>query len=113
MAELKAGDEVLVYRPSHKDGSPAKVVKIGRTLIHLQQGLRVETYDRDTQRLNGRQVGTGTYFRTAEQVKSSERNANALQSLRECGLSIDSGHKFTTDQVEALVKLVRTFGGQR
>jgi hypothetical protein len=86
MAELKAGDEVLVYRPSHKDGSPAKVVKIGRTLIHLQQGLRVETYDRDTQRLNGRQVGTGTYFRTAEQVKSSpsatltlfSRSANAV-----------------------------------
>lgn len=113
MAELKEGDEVTVYSPSRRAGSPAKVVKIGRALVHLQQGSRIETYHRDTQRLNGRQVGTGTYFCTAEQVKTSERDAEALQSLRECGLSIDSGRKFTTEQIEALVKLVRTFGGQR
>lgn len=114
MAEIEVGDEVRVYAPSHSaSGVSAKVLKIGRTLVHIQQGSRVETYHRDTQRLNGRQVGAGTYFRTIEQVQASDRSANALRALSECGLSINTGCKFTTDQVEALVNLVRGFGGKR
>lgn len=114
MAEIKEGDEVLIYGVGRdRTGTTAKVVKVGRTLVHIESHRRVDTYHLDTQRLNGRQVGTGSYFRTHAQVEADTRQSDALKALKECGLTPDSPTAFTIEQVEALVKLVHGFGGQR
>ena len=52
MTGIKAGDEVRVYdvnsaparRGQHDPGEPGKVVKVGRTLVHIEYFHRTETF---------------------------------------------------------------------
>lgn len=114
MAEIKEGDEVMVYGVGRdRHGALAKVVKVGRTLVHVERHHRVNMYYLDTQRLNSHQVDMGSYFRTLDQVEAEKRRGEALKALRECGLTPDSPNAFTAEQVEALIMYVRSFGGQR
>lgn len=107
--KLKVGDEVLVFTNPRRPGTPAEVVKIGRTLVHIKQYGQITTYRMDTQHFNGNEVGYGRWFRTHEQHAEDLRDEAARAGLRDAGLSIERGRTFTTDQLEAIADLVRSF----
>lgn len=109
MSTIKVGDPVRVYLNTRHD--QGEVVKVGRILATIQVGNRTYEFRLDTQRFTGRQVGSGTYFRTMEQVALEERRASAENALHRIGLQFTaSGHRdrLTLEQIEALAEVAKS-----
>lgn len=91
--DIKPGDEVRVFdgtRAQPPGGWPGTVTRIGRTLLDIQYCGRVQAFRRDTQVSNEKQYGYGTKFLTLDEVAEDE-------------------HTFSTEQIEKLADLVRSF----
>lgn len=108
---IKVGDEVVEFDVNRRDGSgrPTVVEKVGRTLVYLK-GHRVP-YELDTGRIHD--GFRHSYFLTRAQAEEKARREGALKTLRDRGITFNRVEDYTTEQIEALVKLVRTFGGNR
>ena len=118
MTGIKAGDEVRVYdvnsaparRGQHDPGEPGKVVKVGRTLVHIEYFHRTETFRIEDGRRNdnyGHQ-----WFLTLEQAEVKDRRRAAEDALRSVGLQFTSSGRrdsLTLEQIEALAEVARSF----
>lgn len=112
---LKVGDEVRVFDVNGKrigqpeDGWIGTVTKVGRTLVYIEYAGRTDKFEMAT--------GTGPdayrhrSFLTAQHAADTARRRAAEDSLREFGITVAYPKRdhFTTDQLEALADLVRSF----
>jgi len=113
--DIKPRDEVRVFdtngrRAGQPDGGwPGIVVKVGRTLAHIDYGdtrERIETFRLSDGRRND-DYGH-RYFLTLEQVAGRDRKAEAVAVLRARRIVLDHGHSLTLEQIEALAEVVKT-----
>lgn len=113
MGDIKLGDEVRVFDVNGsrmgqpEDGWPGKVVRVGRKLVDITYGGRVQTFtiaDRlSSDRYNHQ------YFQTPEEAALDARRDEALKTLRDRRVSLGHGKTFTVEQIEQLAALVRSF----
>jgi hypothetical protein len=119
MDTIKPRDEVRVFDTNgSRVGQPEGgwlgiVVKVGRTLAHIDYGdarERIETFRLSDGRRNddnGRR-----YFLTLEQIAERERRATAIAVLKKRRIVLDHGHGLTTEQIEALAEVVKTWDSE-
>jgi hypothetical protein len=90
-SELAEGQEVRVFdgfRSTPGDGHVGTIVSVGRKLVGIRwrnSGNPV-SFRIDSQRFNGESYGAGTWFKTMDQVALSNREQEALETLRQYGL---------------------------
>ena len=118
MADIKPRDEVRVFDTNgSRAGQPeggwmGHVVKVGRTLAHIDYGdtrERIETFRLADGRRND--DGGRRYFLTLEQVAERDRRHEADEVLRVHGVELSHRHSFTIEQREALAEVVKAWEG--
>jgi hypothetical protein len=109
--DIKVGDEVRVYFNSRTAGQLGEVVRIGRTRLTVRVNGRNEDFYIETQQGVGPQSGYGTRFRTMADEAEYERRQTALATLKARNVEPRMGYErsFTTEQIEALAEVVKTF----
>lgn len=114
MTTLQVGDEVRVFdvngsrRGQPEGGYVGHIVKVGRTLAHIEYKGWTETFRLDNGRRNdnyGHQ-----WFKTLEQAALDERRSVAEAVLRNVGVELSHRRSFTLEQIEALAEVAKTFG---
>jgi hypothetical protein len=107
MSDYKVGDEVQIHASRREERGV--IEKVGRTLVHIRWGRRLETFRLSDQRWTGHQTGTGTYFTTPaqEQAKREDREREAYAALSRHGVALAFTRKYTLAQVEALAEVVK------
>lgn len=118
-SEIKVGDEVRVFDVNGRrmgmpeGGWPGTVLKVGRSLVTIQAPRCGGVFRLDTRRSNDSWAHGS--FMTVEEAAESVRYEKASETLRELGIQIIAKCEgdFTAADLEALVKLVRSFGGKR
>lgn len=116
---IKPRDEVRVFDTSGRSagqpagGWPGIVVKVGRTLAHIDYGdarERIETFRLSDGRRNdsyGHRL-----FLTLAQVAENDRLRAANELLRARGVELSHRRVFTIEQREALAEVVRTWDAE-
>ena len=114
MEKIKVGDKVRVFdvngrRMGQPDGGwEGEVVRVGSKLAGITYGgYAPKMFRLDTGSANdsyGHQS-----FLTIEQAEGKARKDAAVQILWEHKVILDFGHKLTTEQIEALAEVARTF----
>lgn len=97
---VAVGDAVQL-NSGYRRTTEGTVVKIGRTLVHIDNGYgRVDTYRLDGRRRDGYPGG----FRTLARVADDERRAAMIERLRGHGVEIRLGYAvdWSTAQLVAL-----------
>ena len=114
--DIKPRDEVRVFdtnghRAGQPDGGwPGIVVKVGRTLAHIDYGNsreRIETFRLSDGRRND--GFSRRYFLTISQVAERDRRHAANEVLKAHGVELTVRRSFTTEQCEALAEVVKTW----
>lgn len=109
MADCKPGDEVSVF--AYGSGAPGVIKKVRRTLLHIRYHGRTGAFRKERPEKDRPTSGTGVWFEIAADTANRQRRAAAGQALKDCHLHITRGraHDFSTEQLEAVVALVRSF----
>lgn len=115
MTKYEEGQEIRQFemyrRVQDSEGRPGKVVKVGRSLVHVEINGRVEAY----------KISTGTinddyghrYIMTLPELSERNRRNAAIATLERGGLRFKSSTtdgNYTTDQLEALARLINQMG---
>lgn len=101
---VAVGDVVWEYYASRSHEST--VVKVGRTLIHIQDPYgRVTKYRRSDRQRHGAGRGFG-YFVTLNQKAQREWRAGAIAALRRHGLEIRDTSVWTNAKLEKLARFL-------
>jgi hypothetical protein len=110
LKHLEVGDKVLVFdRNAPRDHPPTgwqgevRQVVSDRMLILSDDGQRAAVFDRAT----GHGKGHHLYALTADVHELEARWDDAERELQQNGVLIDRRARFTADQMEKLVRLVR------
>lgn len=104
---LAVGDSVWIHSGWRRQLRPAVVVKIGRTLVYLDEGAgKPVAYYRDGQ--HQRNGGHNSYFETDAQMTARKRREAAREQLRAAGIEIRLGYdpQWSAEHVEALAAFV-------
>lgn len=116
MTEYEVGQEVRRFetyaRVRDTEGTPGKVVKVGRSLVHVEfSGWHVEAYRIDTGVINDSYGHT--HILTLPELADWNRRAAALAVLDRGGLRFKSSStngNYTTDQLEILAQAINQMG---
>lgn len=127
MSAMRAGDEVRVFsrsrhQPAPEGGWPGRVTRVGRKYATAEYetqdpdyaggtrvSLRTVEFDIETGDERGDRTQTGKYARSPEQVERGKRRAYAVAALSTCGIELRSSHRLTTEQIEQLAAVVKTW----
>lgn len=113
MPDIKVGDEVRVFDVNgSRMGQPqggwhGSVVKVGRKLVDIKYGGRIQKFRIDDRRSNdsyGHQS-----FKTPAEVTEDERREHAVEALNAQHIQVTPQCRLTVDQLEALADVVRKF----
>lgn len=111
LPKLKVGDPVLMAPIGNSKLRPAKVVKVGRTLYHVQPDgygeWARETFRIDTWQGTKEQVGHGSWITTSEMQEQKSRKAAAIEALKTWGLLFNyRNDDWTLGDLERLVMVI-------
>ena len=113
MSDLKVGDEVRVFDTNGPrmgqpaGGWPGVVTSVGRKYLTIDYGTKTEKFEFDGRRAND--PHGHRRFKTPDEVASDERRHRAIAPLEAHKIRLESGHRLTLEQIEALADVVRTF----
>lgn len=107
LKDCKPGDEVVLSKWNTKP-YPVPVVKVGRTLIHVNVaanagGERIEQFRIDTGQLNNCRTGTPPSVRTEDEVAEAEHRKGVERQLRDLGVSFTAQLAVPTWRLEAVL----------
>lgn len=113
--DLFAGQQVRVYGASSRRPGGfvvGRITRVGRTRVDIEYtgAYKAVSFYIDTQRQIGESYGYGVYFKTLDQAALQDREARALETLRQHGLGpiLYQAPKATLEILERVAEAVLT-----
>jgi hypothetical protein len=105
---LTVGQQVRVHSATSGRPIPAKIVRVGRSLVTIRyEGTDIQ-FRIDTRRRANRPRDSRTWFETGGEEPRLGREATAISVLRSAGVDVAVGHRVTLGLLEELAKAIRT-----
>lgn len=106
-SELELQQPVKVHQNGLRAAQDGKIVRIGRDLVDIQIGAyqTVKTFRIMDQRLNDKQYGSHSFFRTLEQEAVNQRRSDAIDRLHTHGVRFDVGSSSRSLPVEKIERI--------
>lgn len=115
MTGVKVDDEVRVFdinagrRRQPEGGWPGTVTKVGRALFTVEhEGDREgQVFRIEDGSWNNKNYGHQRWVLTAERAQANLRRAQAVETLRRCGLVLRDGHSslYSTEDLEVIARV--------
>lgn len=105
--ELFVGQPVKVHQNGIRSASDGEITRVGQDLVDIKVGAyqNVRTFRIADQRLNDKQYGSHSFFRTLVQEERHEREARAVKRLAAYGCRFDVGSAGRSLPVEKLERI--------
>lgn len=112
MLDVKAGDTVTLHGGSRWTSSREVIVsRVARKYFYVPLHGREAAFSLETGHSRDHTAGTGVWVTTRAMDEAARRRTEALKTLEDHEVILDSlrNHHLTTEQLEALAEIAKTF----